>query len=223
MGEAIAGRRDEVFLVSKVLPKNASRAGTRGGLRAVARAACGPTGSTATSCTGAAGTRSRTRSARSRISGRRGRSSPGASATSTCPTSRRPGRSRAGPASPATRCSTTCEERAIEHAVLPWCESHGVAVVAYSPFGQRPLPRPAHAGRPRPARRSRRRTARRRARSRCASWCGSPSLFAIPKASSPEHVEENAGAGELRLNDAELARIDEAFPLGRPPRELPVI
>src|SRR5271155_5369241 len=29
VGEAIAGRRDEVFLVSKVLPHNASRAGTR--------------------------------------------------------------------------------------------------------------------------------------------------------------------------------------------------
>src|SRR4051794_4347360 len=29
VGEAIAGRRDEVFLVSKVLPQNASRAGTR--------------------------------------------------------------------------------------------------------------------------------------------------------------------------------------------------
>ena len=29
IGEAIAGRRDEVFLVSKVLPHNASRSGTR--------------------------------------------------------------------------------------------------------------------------------------------------------------------------------------------------
>ena len=28
VGEAIAGRRDEVFLVSKVLPQNASRQGT---------------------------------------------------------------------------------------------------------------------------------------------------------------------------------------------------
>src|SRR4029077_728671 len=27
------------------------------------------------------------------------------------------------------------EERAIEHAVIPWCEKRGVAVVAYSPFG----------------------------------------------------------------------------------------
>ena len=34
------------------------------------------------------------------------------------------------------------QERAIEHAVLPWCERHGVAVVGYSPFGQRDFPNP---------------------------------------------------------------------------------
>ena len=50
-----------------------------------------------------------------------------------------------------------------------------------------------------------------------------PSTFAIPKASRPQHAAENAGAGDLRLTRAELARIDEAFPLGAPPRELPMI
>ena len=50
-----------------------------------------------------------------------------------------------------------------------------------------------------------------------------PSLFAIPKASSPEHSAENAGAGTLRLTKEELARIDEAFPLGPRPRVLPMI
>src|SRR3954449_477749 len=33
-------------------------------------------------------------------------------------------------------------ERAIEHAVIPWCEQHGVAVVAYSPFGHNDFPNP---------------------------------------------------------------------------------
>src|SRR5215831_10399725 len=33
-------------------------------------------------------------------------------------------------------------ERAIEHAVIPWCERHGVAVVAYSPFGHNDFPAP---------------------------------------------------------------------------------
>src|SRR5262247_1584413 len=32
------------------------------------------------------------------------------------------------------------KERAIEHAVTPWCERHGVAVVAYSPFGHDDFP-----------------------------------------------------------------------------------
>src|SRR5437762_5202560 len=31
-------------------------------------------------------------------------------------------------------------ERAIEHAVIPWFEAHGVAVVAYSPFGHNAVP-----------------------------------------------------------------------------------
>ena len=43
------------------------------------------------------------------------------------------------------------QERAIEHAVIPWCEEHGVAVVAYSPFGHGRFPGPGHRRRPRPA------------------------------------------------------------------------
>ena len=50
-----------------------------------------------------------------------------------------------------------------------------------------------------------------------------PPLFAIPKASNPEHAAENAGAGDLRLTEAELTLIDEAFPLGPRPRELPML
>ncbi len=49
-----------------------------------------------------------------------------------------------------------------------------------------------------------------------------PSVFAIPKASSPEHASENAGAGRLRLSEEEIARIDAAFPLGHS-RELPML
>ena len=45
-----------------------------------------------------------------------------------------------------------------------------------------------------------------------------PSVFAIPKAADPAHVAENAASGELRLGEAELARIEDAFPLGPRPR-----
>jgi diketogulonate reductase-like aldo/keto reductase len=113
------------------------------------------------------------------------------------------------------------EERAIEHAVIPWCERHGVAVVAYSPFGHGGFPGPrtpggrvlqeiadAHNATPRQV--ALRFLARRQ------------SVFAIPKASSAEHIAENAGAGGLRLSQAEIERIDKAFPLGRP-RSLPML
>ena len=39
------------------------------------------------------------------------------------------------------------QERAIEHAVIPWCAKHGVAVVAYSPFGHNDFPTAAQRGR----------------------------------------------------------------------------
>jgi diketogulonate reductase-like aldo/keto reductase len=50
-----------------------------------------------------------------------------------------------------------------------------------------------------------------------------PLTFAIPKASNPAHVEENAGAGALQLTDEEIALIDAAFPLGPKPRRLPML
>jgi diketogulonate reductase-like aldo/keto reductase len=113
-------------------------------------------------------------------------------------------------------------ERAIEHAVLPWCEAHGVAVVAYSPFGQGRFPDPtspggrvlgeiaaAHGA-------SQRQVA-------LAFLTRRPSLFAIPKAARPEHVADNAGAGRLTLSEAEIARIDQAFPKGPPGRGLPML
>jgi diketogulonate reductase-like aldo/keto reductase len=48
-------------------------------------------------------------------------------------------------------------------------------------------------------------------------------VFAIARASDPEHTAENAGAGNLRVNEEEIARIDKAFPLGVPPSELPML
>src|SRR5262249_42609814 len=113
-------------------------------------------------------------------------------------------------------------ERAIEHAVLPWGERHGVAVVGYSPFGHGDFPGPdtpdgrvlreiaaEHGATPRQV--------------ALGFLVRRPLLFAIPKSSSPEHTAENAGAGDLTLSEAELARIDAAFPRGPRPSELPVL
>jgi diketogulonate reductase-like aldo/keto reductase len=48
-------------------------------------------------------------------------------------------------------------------------------------------------------------------------------VFAIPKASSPEHAEDNAAAGKLKLSADEIAQIEHAFPRGAKPRGLPMI
>jgi diketogulonate reductase-like aldo/keto reductase len=114
------------------------------------------------------------------------------------------------------------KERAIEHAVLPWCESHGVAVVAYSPFGHGDFPSAHSEG----GRVLQRIAAAHNATPRQVALrflVRRPSLFAIPKAAKAKHVEENAGASGFRLTPGEIAEIDDAFPLGLPPRELPVL
>jgi diketogulonate reductase-like aldo/keto reductase len=113
------------------------------------------------------------------------------------------------------------QERAIEHGVIPWCEEHGIAVVAYSPFGSGDFPSAHNAG----GKVLQDIAAAHRATSRqvaLAFLVHRLSVFAIPKASSVRHVEENAGAGSLRLSDDEVARIDAAFPVGAV-RELPMI
>jgi aryl-alcohol dehydrogenase-like predicted oxidoreductase len=49
-----------------------------------------------------------------------------------------------------------------------------------------------------------------------------PDTFVVPKASSIAHVEENAGAANCSLSDADIATIDAAFPRGRS-RTLPML
>jgi diketogulonate reductase-like aldo/keto reductase len=50
-----------------------------------------------------------------------------------------------------------------------------------------------------------------------------PPLFAIPKAASVKHIAENAGAAQLRLTEADIERIEAAFPLGLRPGSLPML
>jgi diketogulonate reductase-like aldo/keto reductase len=221
VGEAIAGRRDEVFLVSKVLPHNASRKGTLA------------------ACERSLG-RLRTDRLDCYLLHWRG-GHPLGDTFAAFEQLRREGKvlswgvsnfdaddleeARQAAGEGRLACDQVLyhlRERAVEHAVLPWCEGHGAAVVAYSPFGHGDFPGPrtkggrvlqevaaAHGATPRQV--ALRFLVRR------------PSVFAIPKASTPEHAAENAGAGDLALSEAELARIDEAFPLGPRPRVLPTL
>jgi diketogulonate reductase-like aldo/keto reductase len=222
VGEAIAGRRDEVFLVSKVLPHNASRKGTI--------AAC---------------ERSLKRLGTDRLDCYllhwRG-SHPLEETVAAFEQLRADGmilswgvsnfdvddldevREIAGAGRLA--CNQVLyhlQERAIEHAVIPWCEANGVAVVAYSPFGHVggfPGPHTA-AGRVLKAIADRHKATPRQVALRFLTRRAS--LFAIPKAADPEHAEENASAATLNLSAAEVAKIDVAFPLGARPRSLPML
>lgn len=214
IGEAIAGRRDEVFLVSKVLPTHASRQGV------------------VTACE-----RSLKRLATERLDCYllhwRG-SYPLEETVAGFEQLRREGkilawgvsnfdvadleevRSIAGEGHPA--CNQVLyhlQERGIEHAVLPWCEKNRVAVVGYSPFGHRGgLPGPRTA----PGRVLKEIADAHRASVHQVALrflIRRAPLFTIPKASNAEHTADNAGAAALELSEADLQRIDRAFPLPR--------
>ena len=222
VGAAIEGRRDEVFLVSKVLPSNASRRGTI--------AACEKSLA-----------RLKTDRLDCYLLHWRG-SVPLAETIAAFDALVRDGKilswgvsnfdvadldetaALAGPGHPA--CNQVLyhlDERAIEHAVLPWCRTHGTAVVAYTPFGQTPgiyegrTPRGKVLGAIATAHQA---TARQVA---LAFLLRHGNAFVIPKAARVEHVAENAAAASLQLRDAELTQLEAAFPRGKPGRELPMI
>lgn len=114
------------------------------------------------------------------------------------------------------------KERAIEHAVVPWCANHHVAVVAYSPFGSGDFP-DLRTGEGRVLNEiadSHNATPRQVALSFLLRL---PSMFAIPKAARTEHLLENAKAANLQLTAEETERIETAFLLGPRPKELPTI
>jgi diketogulonate reductase-like aldo/keto reductase len=114
------------------------------------------------------------------------------------------------------------QERAIEHAVIPWCAQHGVAVVAYSPFGHNDFPSPgSRAGEVlQKIADARKATPRQIALS---FLTRETTVFAIPKASSAEHAAENAAAGDVVLDESEIAELDKAFARGAKPRGLPML
>ena len=114
------------------------------------------------------------------------------------------------------------EERAIEHAVIPWCEKHEIAVVAYSPYGHGSFPKPGtRGGRVLAAIAEKHQATPRQVALQF--LLRYPGLFAIPKASTPAHTEENAGASDFHLSIAEIEQIDQAFPRGARPNQLPTL
>lgn len=102
-------------------------------------------------------------------------------------------------------------ERGIERRILPYCREKQIAVVAYTPFGQKKIPSTSspggcvlqdiaekHGGTVRQI--------------MLAFAARLNNLFTIPKASREDHAIENAAAGDLVLDTEDIARIDEVFP-----------
>lgn len=235
IGEAIVGRRDEVFLVSKVLPHNASYEGT---LAACARSL----------------RRLRTDRLDMYLLHWPG-NHPLAETLRAFERLERDGKIRFWGLSNfdeadleqavalAGERRIACNqvlyhllERSIEHRVIPVCERHDIAVVAYSPFGSGGFPRPPHAGAAvlEAIARARGATARQvalrfLARRSFSSDGGSdgagarPGVLVIPKAANAAHAAENARAADLELTAEELRRIGESFPLGEDRGGLPVL
>ncbi len=222
IAKAIAGRRDEVFLVSKVLPGNASKRGTL----AACEQSLARLGTDRLDCyllhwRGAhslqetiAAFDALTRAGKILSWGVSNFDVPDLDEVAAI----------AGPGHPA--CNQVLyhlQERAIEHAVLPWCRAHGAAVVAYTPFGQSTTAFDARTKQGRvlaEIAKGHEATARQVA---LRFLLRHPEMFVIPKASDVGHVVENAATNALELSDAELARIDAAFPRGKPRRGLPMI
>ena len=96
--------------------------------------------------------------------------------------------------------------RGIEADLLPWCRDRGIPVMAYSPVDQGRLLR----------HRTLRAVADRHdatpAQVAIAWVLRHDGVFTIPKAGTPEHVRENRAALDLQLTDDDLAALDEAFP-----------
>ncbi|MFC8076877.1 aldo/keto reductase [Streptomyces sp. NPDC057307] len=107
--------------------------------------------------------------------------------------------------------------RGIEYDLLPHCHENGIPVMAYSPVEQgRLLPAPALEA-----------VARRHdatsAQVALAWVLRRNDVIAIPRAGRTEHVRENRAALSLTLTDDDLAALDDAFPPVRGPVPLEVL
>ncbi len=221
IAEAIAGRRDDVFLVSKVLPSNASRRGTITACeRSLARLKTDRLDCYLLHWRGSYPL-DETVAAFEQLVGAGKIRSWGVSNFDTDDLD--------GMLALAGEGKIACnqvlyhlQERAIEHAVIPWCKQHGVAVVAYSPFGHNDFPSSqSKAGKVLQTIAEARRASPRQIA--LSFLTREPCVFAIPKTSTPEHAAENAAAGKLVLSNEEITALDKAFPRGPKPRGLPML
>jgi diketogulonate reductase-like aldo/keto reductase len=107
--------------------------------------------------------------------------------------------------------------RGAEFDLLPWCAAKNVDVMAYSPLDEGPLAR-------HPAVAAVARELKVTAAEVALAWTiRNPGVCTIPKASREEHVRAIRRAADLRLDAAAIAALDRAFPPPTRKRPLEVI
>jgi diketogulonate reductase-like aldo/keto reductase len=216
VGRAIAGRRDEVFLVSKVLPHHATRSGTVAACEASLRRLGtdhldlyllhwpGRVPLTQT----LAGFADLQAAGLIRHWGVSNFDVAQMTNLVTLP----------GGSTVATdQILYNLTRRGPEYDLLPWLREHGVPVMAYSPIEQGRLL--AHAAVLEVAARHDATTAQ-----VALAWVlGHEGVIAIPGSGNPDHVEENRRALDVELTPQDLADLDEAFPPPLYPQPLDVL
>jgi diketogulonate reductase-like aldo/keto reductase len=205
VGEAIQGLRDRVFLVSKVLPSNASYQGTiQACERSLKRLKTDAMDCYLLHWPGSHALEETIRAFESLLEGGKIRSY-GVSNFDVR------GMEEAVRLSKRVACNQVLyhlDERTIEHALVPWCGSRKIPVVAYSPIGAQGFRSSKALDEIAAARKA---TPRQIA---LAFLIRNPNVLAVPKSSVVRHVEENAAAAEIALTEDEVRRIDAAHPRG---------
>jgi diketogulonate reductase-like aldo/keto reductase len=205
IGKALEGRREQVFIVDKVLPQNATRKRTVGAceqsLRRLATEridlyllhwrGAAPLAETL------AGFDDLLRGGKIRYWGVSNFDVPDMQEVSGLP---------GGPAPETDQVLYNLMRRGIEYDLMPWCEQHDMPIMAYSPLERgRLLEAPEirriadeHSATP--------------AQIALAWVLRKEGLIAIPKASTPGRVKQNRIALDMHLTPDELAALDRAFP-----------
>jgi len=210
VGEAISGRRDEVFLVSKVLPSHADMLGTVDACRAsLLRLGTDRIDLYLLHWRGSVPLRETVEALDSLVAdgsiGSWGVSNLDVADLADLPAGARP---------QTDQVLYNLTRRGPEYDLMPLCRDLGIPLMAYSPVEQGRLL--GHASLEAVA------AAHGRTAAQVAlAWVlRTNDVIAIPKASAPAHVEDNHGALDLHLTDDDLRALDEAFP--PPPHKQPL-
>jgi diketogulonate reductase-like aldo/keto reductase len=211
VAEAIKGRRDEIFLVSKVYPHNASREGVEAALaRSLKRLKTDRIdlyllhwrGSVPLAETVAA-------FERARGDGRIG----GWGVSNFDVDDMEELLAEGGEACATNQVLFNIADRGIEYDLLPWMQARGMPLMAYSPVGQGELPETGLAD-----------IARKHDATvfqiALAFVLSRQSVIAIPKSANAGHLEQNHAALKIILDEEDLFALDRRFPF--PDRKRPL-